>query len=94
MRAAEVYDRLQCSLPIPTHIDRSMEGHAHPTSCLDEPSHEWSIDLPLRGKATDDYSIYADASSLLDVVAHDLLLNRGVEEVPSTGANDDVELDV
>jgi len=71
-----------------------MEGPAHPPSCLDEPSHERSIDLPLRRKAADDHSIYADALSLLDVVEHDLLLDRGVEEVPTSGANDDIELDV
>ncbi len=91
---ARLDDILKSCRRITAHIDSSMESHGEISRSLDEATKEGLIYLTVGSQTADYDTIDTELTSHLDVLKHGFNLNRCVEEVPCSGADDHIELDI
>ena len=85
-------DVFQCFHRVAAHVECTVESYAHVAHGIHQLLHGRHVYVAFGCQATEYHAIGSQLAGYLDVVKHDFLFKLCVKEVPSTRANDNVQL--
>ena len=70
-----------------------MECDRHALGSLHQLLYEGNVHFSVSREATEHHPVGTGTAGVADVFQHDFLLNGGIQEIPSTGTDDDMQAD-